>query len=174
MFEQGDLKYVILQLLAEKPRHGYEIIKALEEKSGGVYAPSAGAIYPTLTLLEDMGYATATQEDGGKKVYTITEAGRAYLEENKSTVDDVFERIGDISAAVFSDSMREVGRAFGHIVRSTFGASPEHLRDSDTSRRILEVLERASREIDEILRHPKPSPGSPAAGSAASTGSTTV
>ena len=155
MFEQGDLKYVILQLLAEKPRHGYEIIKALEEKSGGVYAPSAGAIYPTLTLLEDMGYATATVEESGKKVYTITDAGRAYLEENRSTVEDVFERIGDISAAVFSDSMREIGRAFGHIVRSTFGASPEHLRDTDTSQKILEVLDRASKEIDEILRHPR-------------------
>ncbi|MGQ0650596.1 MAG: PadR family transcriptional regulator [Gemmatimonadaceae bacterium] len=161
MFEQGDLKYVILQLLAEKPRHGYEIIKALEEKSGGVYAPSAGAIYPTLTLLEEMGFATASPEDAGKKVYTITEAGRAYLEENQSTVDDVFERIGDISATVFSESMREVGRAFGHIVRSTFGASPEHLRDSETSKRILEVLDRTSREIDEILRGPKGRPRRP-------------
>jgi DNA-binding PadR family transcriptional regulator len=163
MFEQGDLKYVILQMLAEKPRHGYEIIKELEEKSGGVYAPSAGAIYPTLTLLEDMGFATSTQEDGGKKVYTITEAGRAYLEENKSTVDDVFERIGEVGSALFSDTMREVGKAFGHIARATFSASPEHLRDSETSRRILDVLQRASREIDDILREPRrrPEAGSP-------------
>jgi DNA-binding PadR family transcriptional regulator len=81
MFEQGDLKYVILQLLSEKPRHGYEIIKALEEKFAGAYAPSAGAVYPTLALLEDLGYATVTLEEGGKKVYTITEAGRAYREQ---------------------------------------------------------------------------------------------
>jgi DNA-binding PadR family transcriptional regulator len=141
-------------MLAEKPRHGYEIIKALEEKSGGVYAPSAGAVYPTLTLLEEMGFATAITQDGGKKVYTITDAGRAYLEENRSTVDDVFDRIGGIGAAVFSETMREVGRAFGRIVKSTFEASPEHLRDGDTARKIVEVLERASREIDEILRRP--------------------
>lgn len=158
MFEQGDLKMVILQLLAEKPRHGYEIIKALEERSGGVYAPSAGAVYPTLTQLEEMGHATAS-EDGGKKVYTITDAGRAYLDENRNTVDDVFERLSDIGAAVFSDSMKEVGKAFSRIVRATFYASPEHLRDSETSRRIVDVLERASREIDEILRGPVGGPG---------------
>ena len=155
MFEQGDLKYVILQLLAEKPRHGYEIIKSLEEKSGGAYAPSAGAVYPTLTLLEDMGFASSSQEEGGKKVYTITESGRQYLAENQSTVDDVFERIGDIGGAVFSDAMKEVGRAFGHIARAAFSASPEHLRDAETSRRVVEVLQRASREIDDILRDPR-------------------
>src|SRR5262245_23159033 len=66
MFDQGDLKFVILKLLAEKPRHGYEIIKELEERSGGRYTPSAGTVYPTLTLLEDMGYATASAEAGGK------------------------------------------------------------------------------------------------------------
>src|SRR6476469_8392267 len=73
MFEQGDLKYVILQLLEEKPRHGYEIIKALEERFGGAYSPSAGTVYPTLTLLEDLGYARVTFAAGGKKVYSITD-----------------------------------------------------------------------------------------------------
>jgi DNA-binding PadR family transcriptional regulator len=155
MFEQGDLKIVILQLLAEKPRHGYEIIKALEERSGGVYAPSAGAVYPTLTLLEEMGHAISS-EDGGKKVYTITDAGRAFLEENRTTADDVFERLSDIGSAVFSDSMKEVGKAFGRIMRSTFMASSDHLRDSNTSKRILEVLDRAAKEIDDILKEPHP------------------
>src|SRR5579862_740445 len=72
MFEQGDLKYVILQLLSEKPRHGYEVIKALEERLGGAYSPSPGAVYPTLTMLEDLGYARATTEESGKKIYEIT------------------------------------------------------------------------------------------------------
>lgn len=151
MFAQGDLKIVILQLLAEKPRHGYEIMKAIEEKSGGAYAPSAGAVYPTLTLLEEMGHATASEQDG-KKVYTITTQGREYLDQNQDTVDDIFERISDIGATVFSEGMREVGRAFGHVAKATFGASREHLRNPDTSRRILEVLERASREIEDILK----------------------
>ena len=83
VFEQGDLKYVILKLLAEKPRHGYEIIKELEEQFGGAYSPSAGTVYPTLTLLEDLGYASVIPEEGGKKVYSITPEGQKYLEENK-------------------------------------------------------------------------------------------
>src|SRR5579863_7705036 len=72
MFEQGDLKYVILQLLNEKPRHGYEIIKALEERLGGTYSPSPGAVYPTLQFLEDAGYARTTVDEGGRKIYEIT------------------------------------------------------------------------------------------------------
>src|SRR5262249_21978894 len=67
MFEQGDLKYVILQLLDEKPRHGYEIIKELEDRFGGAYSPSPGTVYPTLTMLEDLGYARASSEEGGRK-----------------------------------------------------------------------------------------------------------
>jgi DNA-binding PadR family transcriptional regulator len=160
LFDQGDLRIVILQLLADKPRHGYEIIKALEEKSGGAYAPSAGAVYPTLTLLEEMGHATSA-DDGGKKVYTITETGRAFLEQNRSTADDVFERIGDLGAAVFSDTMREAGRAFSRIARAAFHASSDQLRDGGTTRRIIEVLDRAASEIEEILRKPASSSGNP-------------
>ena len=93
LFEQGDLKYVILRLLEEKPRHGYEIIKELEGRFGGSYVPSPGTVYPTLTMLEDLGYARAVPEEGGKKVYEITDEGRKYLAEHSTTVDDIFERI---------------------------------------------------------------------------------
>jgi DNA-binding PadR family transcriptional regulator len=75
LFEKGDLKYVVLQLLSERAAHGYEVIKALEERFGGMYTPSAGAVYPTLQMLEDMGYVTSEQQDG-KRVYSITDEGR--------------------------------------------------------------------------------------------------
>src|SRR5579862_832198 len=93
MFEQGDLKYVILRLLEEKPRHGYEIIKELESRFGGSYAPSPGTVYPTLTMLEDLGFARVVPEEGGKKIYEITDEGRKYLAEHSTTVDDIFARI---------------------------------------------------------------------------------
>src|SRR5688500_13698077 len=86
MVEQGDLKLVILRLLEEQPRHGYEIIKELETRSAGTYSPSPGTVYPTLTMLEDMGYARAVPEEGGKKIYEITDDGRRHLAENSSTV----------------------------------------------------------------------------------------
>src|SRR5512142_3129405 len=83
LFEQGDLRYVVLRLLEEKPRHGYEIIKALEERVNGAYAPSPGVVYPTLQLLEDLGYARVMPGPDSKKVYEITDAGRAHLAENR-------------------------------------------------------------------------------------------
>ena len=91
----GDLRYVILALLEEKPSHGYELIKALEEKSAGQYVPSPGVIYPTLTFLEEGGYATATSQDN-KKLYTITQAGKTLLDENRDFVLAIFERLSTV------------------------------------------------------------------------------
>jgi DNA-binding PadR family transcriptional regulator len=152
MFEQGDLKYVILQLLDEKPRHGYEIIKALEDRFGGMYSPSAGTVYPTLTLLEDLGYASVAVEDGGKKTYSITDEGRAYLAQNRSAVDDIFDRITELGSAFLSDAMMEVNRAFKDVGRATYRGAPRVFRDKDLVAKIKETLERAAREIDEIVR----------------------
>jgi len=95
MFDSGDLRFVLLALIAEKPSHGYELIKAIEEKLGGGYSPSPGVVYPTLTLLEEMGYATVEAQDGGKKLYSATDAGRALLEENRRTVDALFARMDE-------------------------------------------------------------------------------
>ncbi|WAC60259.1 PadR family transcriptional regulator [Brevundimonas sp. SL130] len=81
LFDHGTLRWVLLSLIAEKPSHGYELIKAVETRLGGAYSPSPGVIYPSLTLLEEMG-ALESQADGGKKLYSITEAGRALLAEN--------------------------------------------------------------------------------------------
>lgn len=151
MFEQGDLKYVILQMLAEKPRHGYEIIKELEERFAGSYAPSAGTVYPTLSLLEDMGYASVTLEEGGKKVYAITDAGRQYLEENKGAVDDIFERIAEFGASFLSDGMRDINRAMGSVGKATYASASSYFRDAEKVKQVKEVLERAAKEIDGIL-----------------------
>jgi DNA-binding PadR family transcriptional regulator len=92
MLEQGDLRLLALALIAEQPRHGYEIIKVLEDKTEGWYAPSPGIVYPTLTYLEEASYVTA-QTDGAKRLYTITGEGRAYLESNRAFVDAVLERL---------------------------------------------------------------------------------
>ena len=95
MFDGGELKFVILALVAEKPRYGYEIIKELGERVGGDYSPSPGVVYPTLTLLEEMGYASASQDPQGRKLYAVTPEGEKVLAENKAQVDSIFERFGD-------------------------------------------------------------------------------
>ncbi|HUX34723.1 MAG TPA: PadR family transcriptional regulator [Gemmatimonadaceae bacterium] len=150
MFEQGDLKFVILQLLDEKPRHGYDIIKALEERSNGAYSPSPGTVYPTLTLLEEMGYATATAEEGGKKVFEITPEGKKHLAENSSTVDSIFERIQEAVEPFFSSSMGDVRTAMRHLARSSLGTALKHADNKEVLAKIAEVLTRAAGEIDGI------------------------
>ena len=93
VFDQGDLRFVVLQLIAERPRHGYEIIKAIEDQLGGAYTPSPGVVYPTLTFLEELGYVTVAPAEGGKKLYAITPEGHAFLAENAKTVDAINERM---------------------------------------------------------------------------------
>src|ERR1700730_9538234 len=86
MLATGDLRLIALALIAEQPRHGYEIIKVLEEKTSGWYSPSPGIVYPTLTYLEEVGYVTA-QPEGSKRLYTITAEGRGHLEANRDLAD---------------------------------------------------------------------------------------
>jgi DNA-binding PadR family transcriptional regulator len=96
VFDHGDLRFVLLSMIAAKPAHGYDLIKALEERMGGGYSPSPGVIYPTLTMLEEQGYATLTVENG-KKLYQATPIGAAFLETNRATVDAIQARIDGIA-----------------------------------------------------------------------------
>jgi DNA-binding PadR family transcriptional regulator len=96
MFEGGELRLVLLKLIAEQPRHGYDLIRAIEELTGGAYAPSPGVVYPTLTLLQDMGLIEETGEEGPRKRFQVTDDGRASLEERSDEVEALFERLADL------------------------------------------------------------------------------
>lgn len=95
LFAHGDLRFLILRLVAEKPRHGYEIIKAIEESVAGAYSPSPGVIYPTLTLLEELGWVRVSDSDGSRKLYEATAEGEMALEANRTTVDAILARMAD-------------------------------------------------------------------------------
>src|SRR6201991_1225632 len=99
MLATGDLRLIALALIAEQPRHGYEIIKVLEDKTAGWYSPSPGIVYPTLTYLEEAGNVTA-QTEGAKKLYSITEEGRAYLAENRDFVTAVLDRLAAVGRKI--------------------------------------------------------------------------
>ncbi len=152
MFEQGDLRYVVLRLLEEKPRHGYEIIKALEERFAGTYAPSPGVVYPTLQLLEDLGYARIVPGPEGKKTYEITDAGRAHLAENQDTVDSIFERISKLMGHFLDEPMTEVHGAFRKVGKATYSRASDAVQNPPLLRQIVEILDRAAKEIDAIPR----------------------
>ena len=160
MLAQGDLKLLALVLIAEQPRHGYELIKLIEEKTSGAYSPSPGVIYPTLTFLEEAGYVTAEAE-GAKKRYTITAEGRAYLDENRDIADMVLARLEAIGKKLarrrraWEEQHGEEDSALPKLV----GAALENLRDvaakqleaeseaGDAETRIVEILMRAANDI---------------------------
>ncbi|QUD90785.1 PadR family transcriptional regulator [Phenylobacterium montanum] len=114
VFEQGDLRLLLLQLIAEKPRHGYELIKAVEDSVGGAYSPSPGVVYPTLTLLEDLGYARPTEE-GGKKLYTITPEGQAQLDSQAEALAELKGRVDQAAAASRGRDAPQLVRAMENL-----------------------------------------------------------
>lgn len=150
VFEQGDLKYVILRLLEEKPRHGYEIIKDLEDRFGGAYSPSPGTVYPTLTMLEDLGYAKASQDEGGRKIYSITPEGSAYLKEHSTTVDSIFDRIARFMEGFLDTPMMEVNNAFRRVARGTYGMASRNVNDRAKLDKIRDILVRAAAELEAL------------------------
>jgi DNA-binding PadR family transcriptional regulator len=133
-----DLQLLILGLLAEKPRHGYEIIKALDERSKGFYVPSPGMVYPALTYLEEIGHATV-EADGARKLYHITDAGKEHLDSNRSTADALFAQFGRVG-----ERMDRVRRAMR--VEETGEESA-----ADHERRGSKELQRARRELKAAL-----------------------
>jgi len=146
VFESGDVKFVILRLLKEKPRHGYEIIKALEEKLGGWYSPSPGTVYPTLQLLEDQGLVRIVETEG-KKVYHLTPEGERFLEENRSTLEEILERVREVVGGFAGGSMGELNEAVAKLARSAYRRAWKE-RDDERVRRIVDILRRAGEEIE--------------------------
>ena len=115
VFEQGDLRLLLLKLIADKPSHGYELIKAVEESVGGAYSPSPGVVYPTLTHLEDLGYTKVQEAEGGKKLFAITAEGEAYLAEQSATIAQLQARVDEIAAANRGRSAPQVMRAMENL-----------------------------------------------------------
>jgi DNA-binding PadR family transcriptional regulator len=156
MLAQGDLRLIALALIAEAPRHGYEIIKLVEEKTADWYSPSPGIVYPTLTYLEEAGYVTASTE-GSKKLYAITEEGRAYLQANRDLVDVVLARLSALGERVnrwrrSERGEREGRRSLPPLTQAAF----DHLRetvskrlegDAEAEAHLVEILARAAADL---------------------------
>jgi len=144
-FEHGDLRFLVLHLIGEQPRHGYEIIKAIEERSGGAYAPSPGAVYPTLTLLEELGHATVREADGNRRLYSATEAGRGFLDASRATLDAMLARLARMAAEAPPESIRNALDNLRGAVRERLSRG---LLDDNARRSVAEALDR----VAEIIR----------------------
>ena len=151
MFAKGDLKYLILDLLAERPRHGYDIIRALAERFGGLYTPSAGAVYPTLQMLEDMGAVTSIQQDG-RKVYTITDEGRRLLAEHGDVIGEARARVRDWMRQEGAAELHEAMHEFGELMALLGREGGSVWRDPAKLRRVRDLIARTREELRAILR----------------------
>jgi DNA-binding PadR family transcriptional regulator len=149
-FDNGELRFVILQLVAEKPSYGYEIIKAIEERLAGGYTPSPGVVYPTLTMLEDEGYATVTSTEANKKLYTVTVAGQQYLEEHKAVVQAIFERMENAGKAFGRGRVPQIMRAMMNLGYALKMRTERGNLSADQISKIVETIDAAARAIDEV------------------------
>jgi DNA-binding PadR family transcriptional regulator len=149
-FAHGDLRLVILHLIAEKPRHGYEIIKEIEDRVGGSYTPSPGVIYPTLTLLEELGYVTVTPGEGAKKLHGITEAGQLFLDANRTTLDPVLAKIDEAKRTTASKEAPPVLRAMENLKMALRLRMERGPLTAEQIRAVAAVLDAAATSVEGV------------------------
>ena len=148
LFDHGTLRWVLLSLIADKPSHGYELIKAVETKLGGAYSPSPGVIYPTLTLLEETGEIEAAAFEGNKRLYSITDKGRQTVEDNRAAIDAVLKRFADATRA--PNRNPRLIRAIENLRLSLRLKGEAGELDAERMSRLIDLLDATARQIDEI------------------------
>lgn len=151
MFDSGELRIVLLALIEKESRHGYDLIKAIEDMTGGTYAPSPGVIYPTLSLLEDTGMIASVETDGARKAFRITDAGIAELTEKRDEADALLARLSD------AGDQREqrgggpqIGRAVGNLMAAMAHRLANGDVDAEFKHRVAEILDEAAQKIERL------------------------
>lgn len=148
IFKSGDLRFLLLALVGEQPRYGYELIKAIEQQFAGTYSPSPGSVYPTLTLLEDLGYVLATTPEGAKKRYGITESGQAYLKENQVLVTAAQTRMGMLVRARSGQAVPEVIREAMATLKMAISLNGRGWSEVETAR-VSGIIHQAAMQIEQ-------------------------
>jgi DNA-binding PadR family transcriptional regulator len=150
VFEHGDLRWVVLALIAEQPRHGYEIIKEIEDRLGGAYSPSPGVIYPTLTLLDETGLIAAKESEGGRKLYAVTAEGEAQLKKHQDAVDSLFERMAGVRERSAGGVSPRVIRAMENLKTALRLRLEQGPLDETQAQKLAEALDAAALAIEQV------------------------
>ena len=150
MFESGELRLVLLKLIADEPRHGYDLIRAIEELTGGEYAPSPGVIYPTLTLLQDMGFIEEAPGEGTRKAFQSTDEGRSHLEERAEEVEALFERLTDLKPRAENMAGPAIGRAIKNLMTALSHRVGRDGLDEELLHEIAAILDEAAQRIERV------------------------
>ncbi|HEX6741494.1 MAG TPA: PadR family transcriptional regulator [Sphingomicrobium sp.] len=150
MFESGELRLVLLKLIADEPRHGYDLIRAIEEVTGGEYAPSPGVVYPTLTLLQDMGLIEEAPGEGPRKSFQATDEGRSYLDERSEEIDALFERLEDLKPRAENMAGPAIGRAVKNLMTALGHRLKREGFDEELFLEVAAILDEAAQKIERM------------------------
>jgi DNA-binding PadR family transcriptional regulator len=148
--ESGELRLLLLKLIAEEPRHGYDLIRAIEELTGGEYMPSPGIVYPTLTMLQDMGLIEEAPEESTRKPFQVTEAGRQHLEEKEKEADAIYDRLADMAPERDHSAGPAIGRAVKNLMTALSHRIGRDGVDDDLLHEIAAILDEAAQRIERV------------------------
>lgn len=149
LFDAGDVKLVILKLLSEQPSYGYQLIKTMEQRLAGGYTPSAGVIYPTLTMLEEEGLAISSAENN-KKVYSLTPEGTEYMEANKEQIGELFMRLEEAGRGFERNRSPEIMKAFMNLRGAVVARVSRESVKPEQIKKITDAINAAAKAIDEL------------------------
>lgn len=152
MFETGQLRLVLLKLIADEPRHGYDLIRAIEELTGGEYTPSPGIIYPTLTLLQDMGLIQEAAGEGARKPFQASEEGRQHLEENREEVEELLARLEHAGSRRRRSHRPEMGRAVANLMAALKNRVAHEGLNEQLLNEVIDILDDAAQRIERIKK----------------------
>jgi DNA-binding PadR family transcriptional regulator len=150
MFDGGELRLVLLKLIADEPRHGYDLIREIENLTGGAYAPSPGVVYPTITMLDDMGFIEQQQSEGAKKAFAITDAGKAELDANAEQVEALLARLTAIGEERQKTDSSSVRRAMGNLREVLVNRLTAGDVDEDTLHQVVALIDEAAQKIERL------------------------
>ena len=150
MFGPGELRLVLLALIAEEARHGYDCIRAFEDATGGSYAPSPGVVYPTLSMLLDEGLIEDRESDDARKVYQVTHAGLAELERNRDEIAELLNRIGRKAQRANEARSSDMMRAMGNLASVLTNAASRGRLSSDNKDQIVDLIDEVARKIERL------------------------
>jgi len=150
MFDSGELRLVLLKLIADEPRHGYDLIRQIEELTRGAYAPSPGVIYPTLTMLDDMGQIEAQQSEGAKKLFAITDAGRTEIDANKEVIEAAIARLTQVGEETQRTDSASVRRAMGNLRQVLMDRLSDRDLDKAALHDIVALIDEAAQKIERL------------------------
>jgi DNA-binding PadR family transcriptional regulator len=149
MFDGGELRLVLLRLMQAQPRHGYDLIREIETRTGGAYAPSPGIVYPSLTMLEDLGQIEAAASEGSKRLFSLTAAGSAFVQARGQEADAALARLDALktdAAAVEAGPVWRAMRNLKAVLEQRLGAAP----DKDTLFTVADLIDEAARKIERL------------------------